>query len=269
LSDGFTAIAQFLTTPSGVVSCGTSAHASVVEAAPMQIEVVDFVAGARAARGIAVVIDVFRAFSVAAYAFSRGASAIIPVADIELARAYKAERPQSLLIGERFARALPGFDCGNSPSDLLKFDLAGRTLIHTTHSGTQGLTNAMQADEVLTGALVNAAAIVRYLQKRQPEVVTLVRMGQEARERCVEDDICAELIGERLRGRDLDKTVLMNRLHAAPSAQKFFDPACDWAPEQDFELCTQFDRFDFVLRLDLSLPIPTLQRRDVGPQAGS
>jgi 2-phosphosulfolactate phosphatase len=235
----------------------------------MQIEVVDFVAGARAARGVAVVIDVFRAFSGAAYAFWRGATAVIPVADIEQARALKAERSQALLIGERFARPLPGFDCGNSPSDLLQFDLAGRTLIHTTHSGTQGLTNAAQADEVLTGALVNAAAIVRYLQKRQPAVVTLVRMGQEARERCVEDDICADLIAERLHGRDLDKAVLMDRLRAAPSAQKFFDPTCDWAPEQDFELCTQFDRFDFVLRLDRTAPIPTLQRIDVAPSAGS
>ena len=36
-----------------------------------KIEIVDFVAGARAARGVAVVIDVFRAFSVACYAYAR------------------------------------------------------------------------------------------------------------------------------------------------------------------------------------------------------
>ncbi|MGH8187470.1 MAG: 2-phosphosulfolactate phosphatase, partial [Steroidobacteraceae bacterium] len=34
-------------------------------------------AGARAARGLVVVIDVFRAFSVAAYAFARGARTVI------------------------------------------------------------------------------------------------------------------------------------------------------------------------------------------------
>ena len=45
----------------------------------------------------------------------------------------------------------------------------------------------------VTGALVNAAAIVRYIRSRAPEVVTLVRMGHEARERCDEDDLCAEL----------------------------------------------------------------------------
>jgi 2-phosphosulfolactate phosphatase len=39
-------------------------------------------------------------------------------------------------------------------------------------------------------------------------------------------------------------------LRSAPSAAKFFDPACDWAPQRDFELCTQVDAFDFVLRLE-------------------
>jgi 2-phosphosulfolactate phosphatase len=148
----------------------------------MHVTVVDHVAGAQSARGIAVVIDVFRAFSVAAYAFSRGAATIIPIAAIEDARELKRQHPDWLLIGERHARPLPGFDAGNSPADLEKFDLAGRTLIHTTHAGTQGLTNALQADEVITGALVNAGAIVRYLQARQPEFVTIVRMGHEARE---------------------------------------------------------------------------------------
>jgi 2-phosphosulfolactate phosphatase len=216
----------------------------------MQIEVKDFVSGARAARGIAVVIDVFRAFSLEAYAFSRGAKACIPVADVELARQLKAEDMTRLLVGERHAKKLPGFDCGNSPTELEHIDVSGRTLIHTTHAGTQGLANAIHADEVITGALVNAAAIVRYIQSRHAQQVTLVRMGHEARERSAEDDICAELLTARLRGEDYDTSAIRNRLRNASSAQKFFDPACDWAPERDFELCTAVDQLDFVLRLD-------------------
>jgi 2-phosphosulfolactate phosphatase len=127
-----------------------------------------------------------------------------------------------------------------------------RVLIHTTHSGTQGLANAINADEVITGALVNCAAIVRYLKSRQPAQVTLVRMGHEARERCDEDDLCAELLAARLRGDSPTTTTVRDRLRLATSAKKFFDPACDWAPERDFELCTQVDIFDFVLRLDRS-----------------
>lgn len=229
----------------------------------MTVDIVDFVAGAQGARGLTVVIDVFRAFSVAVYAFSRGASRIIPVAAVEDARALKVRYPDALLIGERQARPLPGFDCGNSPTDLRKFDLAGRTLIHTTHSGTQGLTNAAAADEVITGALVNAGAIVRYIRNRNPARVTIVRMGKEASERCAEDDLCAELLAARLRGEGPPVNDIPARLRTADSAQKFFDPACDWAPQGDFDFCTRVDAFDFVLSLDRSLPVPELRRINV------
>ena len=226
----------------------------------MQVNVVDHVAGAQSAGGIAVVIDVFRAFSVAAYAFSRGAATVIPVAEVDYARELKRQHPDWLLIGERHARPLPGFDCGNSPSDLEKLDVAGRTIIHTTHAGTQGLTNVPASVETLTGALVNAGAIVRYLQARGPEVVTIVRMGHEARENSDEDDLCAELLRSRLVGQPMPVAGIRERLRQASSAVKFFDPACDWAPEADFEMCTRVDEFDFVLQLDHSANPPRLRK---------
>lgn len=229
----------------------------------MQIETLDFITGACDARGLAVVIDVFRAFSVEAYAFARGASTSIPVAEIEVARGLKNKYPDAILIGERYAKPLPGFDCGNSPTELERFDVANRMLIHTTHSGTQGLANAVHADEVLTGALVNCAAIVRYILLRKPQLVSLVRMGKEATQRCDEDDLCAELIAARLRGESPTIDNIRQRLRNAESARKFFDPACDWAPERDFELCTAVDKFDFVLRLDRSVDPAVLRKVDI------
>lgn len=229
----------------------------------MNVRITDFVAGAQGATGIAVVIDVFRAFSLAAHAFSCGVTRIHPVAEIETAFALRQQIPSALLVGERHARPLPGVDCGNSPAQLMTLDLRGRTLIHTTHSGTQGLCNALQADEVLTGALVNAAAIVRYIEIRAPREVTIVRMGQEAVARCDEDDLCAELLTSRLRGQDWPIHEIRPRLRNAPSAAKFFDPACDWAPEADFDLCTQIDAFDFVLRLNRDVQPVALERIDV------
>jgi len=230
----------------------------------MRVHVTDFVEGARAARGIAVIIDVFRAFSLAAYAASRGAQRIVPVGEVEQARHLKQMHPDWLLVGERHARMLPGFDCGNSPSQLEAIDVGGRVLIHTTHAGTQGLVNASGADEVLTGALVNAGAVARYVLARRPEDVTLVRMGHEARERCDEDDLCAEILRQRLLGQEPDTSDIAARLRGADSARKFFDPDCDWAPARDFDLCTALDQFDFVLRLDRDASPPCLRRVDVG-----
>jgi 2-phosphosulfolactate phosphatase len=219
----------------------------------IEVHTADFVAGARDARGLVVVIDVFRAFSLAAHAMARGAARIWPVASIEGAIALKKSNPGAILLGERYAKPLPGFDGGNSPTELEAIEVRDRTIIHTTHAGTQGLMNAVLADEVITGAFVNAAAIVAYIRDRSPPHVTLVRMGQHALGRCDEDDACADLITARLRGESPNVEAIRTKLRTAPSAAKFFDPACDWAPERDFELCTQFDRFDFVLRLDTAL----------------
>jgi len=215
----------------------------------MQVEVFDHVAGAREARGIAVVIDVFRAFSVAAYAFDAGAARVLPVAEIEDAKALGRRFPGAVLAGERHARRLPGFDIGNSPTDVRAIDLRGKVLVHTTHAGTQGLVNATGADEVLTGAFVNISAVSRYILGRAPQRVSLVRMGHEARERCAEDDLYAECLRLLLLGQPAPLAEVRERLRNAPAAAKFFDPACDWAPRDDFEYCTDVDRFDFVLRL--------------------
>jgi len=215
----------------------------------VRIEFLDHVDGARQARGIAVVIDVFRAFSVAPHAFDAGAERVFPVGEVDDAFELGRRFPGAVLAGERHARKLPGFDAGNSPTEIRALDLRGKVLVHTTHAGTQGLVNASQADEVLTGAFVNISAVCRYLHARGADLVSLVRMGHEARERCAEDDLYAECLAQLLRGQPAPLAEVRDRLRSAPAARKFFDPACDWAPRDDFDYCTEVDRFDFVLRV--------------------
>jgi 2-phosphosulfolactate phosphatase len=215
----------------------------------MQIDLLDQVPGAVAARGIAVVIDVFRAFSVAPHAFDCGAARVLPAGEVEEALALGRRFPGAVLIGERHARKLPGFDAGNSPTEIRSLDLRGKVVVHTTHAGTQGLVNAAGADEVLTGSFVNITAIRDYLLRSAPSRVSLVRMGHEASERCAEDDLCAECLALMLRGETAPLAEVRERLRSAPAAQKFFDAAADYAPATDFDYCTEVDRFDFVLRL--------------------
>lgn len=217
----------------------------------MRIRLLDYVAGARAASGVAVIIDVLRACSVACYAMAAGAERIVPVADAGEALRLRDAAADRLAIGERHGRKLPGFDFGNSPTELAGADLRGRTLIHTTHAGTQGLTAARGADCVLTGALVNAAALCRHIAQLAPSEVSLVRMGVAAQARSEADDLCAELLAARLAGgRCADRDEIRRRLRRSPEAQKFFDPQASWAPEQDFAACIELDRFDFVLQLE-------------------
>jgi 2-phosphosulfolactate phosphatase len=232
----------------------------------VHVEVLDHVAGARAARGIAIVIDVFRAFTVAPHAVAAGATRVLPAGAVEEAFEIKRAVPDAWLVGERHARRLPGFDAGNSPTEVLALGVAGRPLIHTTHAGTQGLVNAAGADEVLTGSLVNLSALVRYVRARAPRQLSIVRMGHEARERCAEDDLCAEGLLRLLDGGDaLTTAEARARLRDAPAAVKFFDPQADWAPLDDFAYCTEVDRFDFVLRLRSGADgLRELERVEVG-----
>ena len=223
----------------------------------MIVEVLDHVAGARAARGTAVVIDVFRAFATAAYAIEAGASRVLPVAAIEAALELRTRERDVVLVGERHGRRLPGFDAGNSPTELRALDLRGRTVVHTTHAGTQGLLAADAADEVLTGSFVNISAVARHIRATRPQRVSLVRMGHEARERCTEDDLYAESLRCLLAGEDARLADVRETLRGAPAARKFFDPACTWAPLDDFAYCTDVDRCAFVLQ----------RRRDPGQVA--
>ena len=231
----------------------------------MRIHAADFVAGAASARGVAIVIDVFRACSVQAYALAAGAEAIVPVEGVEEAQALKTRNPQWLLIGERHARRLPGFDCGNSPSEVLAAGPAGRTIVHTTHAGTQGLMAASRVvSHVFTGAFVNLSATIAAVRALAPEEVTIVAMGHEARERCDEDDLCREAMIAALQGHAFPVKNLADRLRRAPAAAKFFDPQADWAPESDFDFCTRVDAVPFAVSLvPGSMGRPVLVRHDL------
>jgi 2-phosphosulfolactate phosphatase len=214
----------------------------------MKIEIVEFAEGARKAEGVAVVIDVFRAFSVECYAFDAGAAQIIATSEVEPALKLKEAYKNSLLIGERNERKIDGFDFGNSPTEILKADLNGKTIIHTTTAGTQGLICAENAETVITGSFVNCGAIVRYIRYLNPEIVYLVAMGYRAKESADEDLLCAKLISERLNGFSSITEKDIAELQYS-SGKRFFEVSnIEFSPPTDFFLCTMTDRFNFVLR---------------------
>ena len=214
----------------------------------MKVEILEFVEGARNAKGIAVIIDVFRAFSVACYAFDSGAVRIIATADVPEAFKLRKTYKNSVLVGERDERKIEGFDFGNSPTEIIKTDLSGKTVIQTTTAGTQGLINATRADAVLTGSMVNAGAIIRYIKTINPEHVSLVAMGYRATEPAAEDLMCAEIIASGLNGTKFIPGNSLADLQNS-SGKRFFNPAnLEFSPPTDFFLCTMLNRFDFILK---------------------
>jgi 2-phosphosulfolactate phosphatase len=216
----------------------------------MHIEILDLIEGAKQARGLTVIIDVFRAFSTACYVVQNGAREIVPVGDVDLAYQLKEQNPNYVLMGERKGKKLPGFDYGNSPSEIQTIDFSGKIVIQTTSAGTQGFANAKDADELISGSLVNAEAIVSYINKKSPEKVSLVCMGTWAVKPNDEDTLCAEYIADRLNQREVDKKEIYRRLRNSKTARIFFDPAVSWAPETDFDFCLNIGLCDFVLKAE-------------------
>jgi 2-phosphosulfolactate phosphatase len=215
----------------------------------MEVKVLQLLEGAKDARGLTVIIDVFRAFSTACYTFDCGVKRIFPIGDINLAYRLKEENPDFVLIGERNEQKPPGFDFGNSPSQLISGNLKGKTVVHTTSSGTQGIANAVNADEIITGSFVNAGAIVKYIQQRRPKTVSLVCMGYACEYPTDEDTLCAEWIKNELEGIPNNFPAMVEIIRNGSGA-RFFDPEKqNWSPQADFELCLDLNRFNFVLKV--------------------
>lgn len=216
----------------------------------MEIKILQLLDGAKDARGLTVIIDVFRAFSTACYAFGCGASKIFPIGDIKLAYEIKSKNPDYMLIGERNEQKPEGFDFGNSPSHLLTANLAGKTIVHTTSSGTQGIANAQNADEIITGSFVNAGAIVKYIQKKMPETVSLVCMGYACEYPTDEDTLCAQWIKNELENKPNNFNEMVEKIRQGSGA-RFFDPGKQsWSPQADFDLCLNLNHFNFVLKVE-------------------
>lgn len=215
----------------------------------MEIRRLSTVTGAREARGLAVIIDVFRAFTTAAHVMANGAKMIVPVLTVKESFRLKKLNPDWLQIGEEGGIMVDGFNYGNSPYDASLADFSGRTVIQRTGAGTNGVVNAGGAEERILGSFVMAEAIVNYIKRKDPEIVSLVAMGNVGIKPNEEDESCAEYIEGRLRGERPDFDEMRRRIRAAPSGAKFFDPARPQFREEDFHLALELDRFRFVLRV--------------------
>lgn len=215
----------------------------------MNIRRLSLVEGAKQATGLAVVIDVFRAFSTAAYVMANGAERIIPVGTVEEAFELKRRTHGALLMGERDGKQIAGFDFGNSPHEVRDVDFTGVTVVQTTSAGTRGLVSASGADEILPGSFVMADAIVDYIKGKNPRAVSLIAMGWGGLEKAPEDEFLGEYIEMRLKGEEPDFQSMKQAIREHPQGAKFFDRTQTTFVEGDFHAAMDLNRFDFCLRL--------------------
>ena len=202
--------------------------------------------GCHIATGVVIIIDVLRAFSTAAYAFSRGAKEITLVSTVEEALSLKSQIPNSKAMGEIGGLPPAGFDFGNSPTHISELDLSGITLIQRTGAGTQGAVRSQKADVMLAASFVVADSTVGYVSKLGAYEVTFVITG-ESHSDGDEDHACAEYLEELLKGNQPDTKPFVQRVFESRDALQHLDPAQTGFPLSDLDYCTQIDKFDFAM----------------------
>ena len=216
----------------------------------MDIRIYSLLEGARAAWGTAVIIDVFRAYTTAAVAFSRGAEKIILVAEVAEALELRERGLGSLCMGEVDGIRPEGFDFGNSPFELSQADVAGATLIQSTRAGTTGAAAATGADRIYVCSLAIAAATARAILADASATVSIVAMGHQGKARTDEDELCALYLRNLLEGRASDRAAIRSLVASSAHAGNFGDTSKPWYHPVDMDLALRVDSFDFAIRVD-------------------
>lgn len=152
----------------------------------------------------AVVIDVFRFTTAALAALEAGAAGIFVVREVEEAFRLKETEPGVLLAGERHALKVPGFDFGNSPLEFGE-KVKGKRIVWCTTNGTNAVTMAEGAEEVLLACLRSAGAVAEYLSAQGRDCI-LVPAGLRGRF-SLEDTWCAGYLAQQLTSGTLSDSV--------------------------------------------------------------
>ncbi|MFJ8432112.1 2-phosphosulfolactate phosphatase [Kitasatospora sp. NPDC094019] len=192
---------------------------------------------------VAVVVDVMRAFTVAAWAFDRGAERIVLAESLDEALALKARHPDWVALKD--GPSAPGFDAVNSPGLLRSADLGGRTVVQKTTAGTVGALAVKEASLVLCAGFVVAEATAAVLRARGADGVTFVVTGENGR--AEEDLACAQYIARRATGAATDPADYLRRAAGSRAAEELATGVRQGVHPDDVALCLELDRFPFAV----------------------
>ncbi len=192
---------------------------------------------------VAVVVDVMRACTVAAWAFAQGAERIVLAESLDEALALKARHPDWAALKD--GPLAPGFDMVNSPGLLRSIDLAGRTVVQKTTAGTVGALAVKGASLVLCTGFVVAEATARLLRTHECDSVTFVVTGEDGH--ADEDLACAQYIARRATGAGTDASEFLGRAATSRAATELATGVRQGVHPDDVALCLELDRFPFAM----------------------
>jgi 2-phosphosulfolactate phosphatase len=133
--------------------------------------------GLRLREQICLVIDVLRATSTITSALAAGAGKVIVSRSTEEAFSIRRCLGGTVLCGEEKAVKIEGFDYDNSPRELSRLDLTGKTVVIKTTNGTKSFVKVQKAKVVLNLSLLNMSytmdQAVRRARRRRADLLFL------------------------------------------------------------------------------------------------
>ncbi|MFJ1750613.1 2-phosphosulfolactate phosphatase [Streptomyces sp. NPDC088116] len=207
------------------------------------------------APSVAVVVDVMRAFTVAAWAFAQGAEKIVLAESLDEALALKAGHPDWVALKD--GAPAPGFDTVNSPGLVRSVDLGGRTVVQKTTAGTVGALAVKEASLVLCASFVVAEATARLLRTCEGDRVTFVITGEDGQ--ADEDLACAQYIARRVTEAGTDAAEYLRRAAESRAAADLAQGVRQGVHPDDVALCLEVDRFPFAMVATLEGPLMVLR----------
>jgi 2-phosphosulfolactate phosphatase len=134
-----------------------------------------------------VVIDVLRFTTSVCAAFDNGVKAVIPVASLEAAKAYK--QNGYLIAAERDGQKLDFANLGNSAFDYMNPSVNGKTIAYSTTNGTQAVLMAADDSLVAIGAFTNLKILTKWLIQQETDILILCSGWKNLPS--IEDTLCA------------------------------------------------------------------------------
>jgi len=199
------------------------------------------------AEGMVIVIDVIRAFTTAAFAFSCGIEKIYLVGTVKEAFDLYCKMPDSLLVGESEGHPVRGFHLSNSPSQINNVSLEVKKLIMRTSCGSQGIIKSKGADHLLACSFTNAHATLEHIRRLNPSNLTFVITNQDNGD---EDLALADYLEKKLtQGNDVPILPFLERVKKSKLGRLLQKNASSFYPSTDLKAVLMANKFNFIMKI--------------------
>ena len=144
-------------------------------------------------------VDIYRSTTTMPMMLNAGATEIIPTDSISKARDIKKDHPEYVIAGERYGFKIPWFEMSNSPYEVSKSDLKGKTVVFTSTNGTKVLKKISNGCKVFICSYVNFTPTLEWIKdEKEIDVVLSGRPDGKADEDYFFGEFVKKLLEERV-----------------------------------------------------------------------